>query len=182
MELKGLRAKIWNPVFSQIDLKSATIKLKDGGANELEVKIGEGNLTYAEARNLIYTLNRGLLDDVRLGDEVPITVSFDFVWEYLKGPSSASTISGGTPTIEDVLKQRGPAAVWVSTDADTCRPFAIDIEILWEPTPTSCGDKESIVLQDFRYESLDHDLRGAAVACSGQCNVTDAAVSRTPQS
>ena len=33
------------------------------------------------------------------------------------------------PTIEDVLKRTGPAAAWVSTDSDACRPFAVDVVI-----------------------------------------------------
>lgn len=181
MKFKGLLGDIRSTVFTRIDLKKATIKLKDGGSNELEVKIGEGNLTFTEAKVMEYLLDRGNLDDVREGDQVPVDVSLDFIWEYLRGPSSASTASGGTPTIEDALKNRGAAADWVSTDTDTCRPYALDLEITYEPTPTSCGDKETITLSDFRYESLDHDLRAGSVAVSGKCNVTEATVVREAQ-
>ena len=156
---------------AQIDLKNATLKLKDGGSEELEVKIGEGNLTWTEKVNRIYTKDRGLLNDVRDGDDEPVEVSIDFIWEFLKADT------GNPPSPVDVLKQRGEASAWVSTDADACRPFAVDIEILYEPP---CGGElnEKIVLSDFRYEQLQYDLRNASVAVSGKCNVTEATVTR----
>lgn len=164
---------------AQIDLKQATITIKDGSTNLLEVRIGEGNLTYTEARTMEYKLDRGTLDEVREGDQVPVAVSMDFVWEYLKGPSSASS-AGGTPTIEDALKKRGGAAAWVSSDTDVCRPYAVDLVILYTPN-CATGDKEEIVLADFRWESLNHDLRAGTVACAGNCNITQATVTRSAQ-
>ena len=173
---------IWEPVYTQIDLKRAVIILKDGGVGTdqqtLEVTIGQGNLTYTERRNIEYILDRGQLDDVREGDEVPVDVNMDFIWDYITGGSA----TGAIPTIEDVLKQEGAAADWVSTDADTCRPYAVDIEITYTPVPASCGDVEVITLQDFRHEELAHDLRAGTVAASGRCNVTKAQAVRSPQS
>jgi len=169
--------RVWRNVYAQIDLKYATIIIRDGDTppNELEVKIGEGNLSYTEAKNIEYTLDRGLLDEVREGDQVPVDASLDFVWEYLKG-------SGGIPSVEDALKKRGEAASWVSSDPDACRPYAVDLEIQYSPQPAACGDMEVITLQDFRYESLEHDLRGGAVAVAGKCNVTEASVVRKTNS
>ena len=124
-----MRSNTWYIAYHQIDLKDVTFKIKDGTTptpNEVEIKIGEGTLTYTERQNMDYTLNRGTLDEVREGDEVPMDVKFEFTWEYIK----ANTTSGGTPTIEDALKQIGNAVAWVSSDADTCRPYAVDLEIL----------------------------------------------------
>lgn len=157
-----------------IDLKNATIKIKDGTTptpNELEITIGEGNLTYNEKINIIYTKNRGALDEVREGDEEPLEVNFDFVWEFLK----ANT--GDDPSVEDVLKKRGEASGWVSTDADACRPYAVDIEILYTP-PCGGAYLEKIVFPDFRPEQLNHDLRNASVSVSGKCNVTEPTITR----
>lgn len=171
---------VWVTTFASIDLKNVTIKLVDGAspANELEVKIGEGNLTWTEKVDRTYTLDRGRLDDVRDADEAPMDVKFDFMWEELKGSSA----SGEPPSIEDVLKRIGNAADWTSTDDDTCRPFAVDIVLVNVPTPSGCGDTETITLPDFRYEQLDHDLRGATVACSGRCNATQPTIVRTTPS
>lgn len=161
--------------FLQIDLKDVTILFKDGTGtpNTLELTIGEGNLTYTEARNIEYTLDRGLLDEVREGDEVPVDVAFDLVWEFL----TAVVSSGGIPTPEDFMKKVGNASAFISTDADVCRPFAIDIELTHAP---ACGGitSEVILLSDFRYESIAHDLRAGTLAVTGRCNVTKATLTR----
>ena len=169
--------KPWYSVFAQIDLKYATIEIKDGAGASIEVTIGEGNLTYTEAKNIEYTLDRGLLDEVREGDQVPVDVSLDFVWEYLRGPT------GGTPpSVEEALKNIGNASSWTSTDTDACRPYAVDLVITYQPQPAACGDQEVITLPEYRYESLDHDLRAGTVSTSGKCNVTQATVVRSAQS
>jgi hypothetical protein len=160
-----------------IDLKKATLKIKDGTGTPktLTVKIGEGNLTYSEKRNNEYILDRGVLSDVKQGDEVPMEVSFDFMWEYILGSSSTA------PSVEEALK--GASRIgWISTDSDACRPYAVDLELEYLPTPSTCGDQEVITFPDFRWESLEHDLRGASISCSGKCNATQASSVRTPQS
>lgn len=181
--MKSILSNAWTPVFLQIDLKDATLKLVDGTtptANEIEIKIGEGNLTYSENRTIEYTLDRGLLDEVREGDQVPMDVAFDLVWEFIKGDTSSG---GAPPTVEDVLKNIGNAAAWISSDADVCRPFAIDVVIEHVP---SCGaggnvDQEFITLTDFRYETLDHDLRAGTISVSGRCNAVSASIVRSAQ-
>ena len=175
-----MNKKLWAPVFAQIDLKNAMLYIRDGTtptAEEIEIKIGEGNLTFSEKINREYTLNRGTLDEVRNGDEVPMDVSFDILWDYIKGSST----TGEDPSVEDALKQRGNAAAWESTDSDTCRPYAVDIVIVYTPSPSACGDSETITFPDFRYESLDHDLRGGTASCSGKCNATEPTVVRAAQ-
>lgn len=162
---------------AQIDLKEARIYIKDGDGNELEVTIGEGNLNYTENKPREYKPNRGILNEVRNADQAPMNVTFDFVWEYLKGSST----SGAAPTIEDALKQRGNASDWVSSDSDVCRPYAVDLVILYQPD-CATGDQEEITLPDFRYETLAHDLRAGTVAATGQCNATEATVVRAAQS
>jgi hypothetical protein len=139
---------------AQIDIKNCTIIISDGAGHSLDVKIGEGNLTYSEKRNMQYTLNAGKLDEVREGDQVPMDVKLDAVWEYISG----GVDSEGTPSVEDALKRRGAASGWTSTDSDDCRPYAVDVEIIYEPTPEGCGDYEDIVLADFRVEEFAHDL------------------------
>mgnify|MGYP001009883641 FL=1 len=169
--------KTWRSVYAVIDLKDAVITIRDGGSNSVEVKIGEGNLTYSEKRNMQYILDRGALDEVREGDEVPVDVNMNFTWEYLRAASGS-----GTPTIEEALKNIGEASDWVSSDADACRPYAVDIQVLYKPSPVSCGDQETILLSDFRWEDLSHDLRGGSVAVTGKCNVTQATVTRQANS
>ena len=179
-----LMAPIRVPVFIQIDLKQVELKLVDGTtptANFILIKIGEGNLTYDETKTIEYTLNRGLLDEVREGDQVPMDVTFDLVWEFITGNLDSA---GVPPTVEDVLKKKGNATTWISTDADACRPFAIDI--LLEHVPV-CGagaptqEQEFITLPDFRHEGLSHDLRAGTIATTGRCNATEATIVRSLQ-
>ena len=164
---------------AQIDLKNATIKFQEGSSgtpNYIEVKIGEGNISWTEFKEREYTLDKGSLDEVRNADEKPVEVSIDFVWEYITGGSG----TGATATPVDALKKTGPAASWVSSDSDTCRPYAIDIFLVNEPDCT--GDKETITLSDFRYEQLAYDLRNGTISCTGKCNVTEATTVREAQS
>jgi len=169
---------------AQIDLKSVTLKLQDGTTptpNEISIKIGEGNLTYSENVTREYTLDRGLLDEVRDGDEVPMDVAFDLVWEFITGNTDSA---GVPPTVEDALKNQNNASTWVSTDADACRPYALDVVL--EDVPV-CGasapiqEQEVVTLPDFRYETLDHDLRAGTIACSGRCNAKVATIVRSLQ-
>jgi hypothetical protein len=96
----------------------------------------------------------------------------DFIWEFITAVSGS-----GTPTVEDVFKQRGEAAGWKSSSSDPCEPFAIDVMI--EHIPPCAGSQVEVLLfPDFRYESLNHDLRAAVVAVTGKCNAKQAIVSR----
>ena len=138
---------------AQIDLKYATVKI--GG---IELVMGEGNLTYSEKRNMEYKLDRGKLDDVRKGDEVPMDVKFDGKWEYIMGSANA---------FRDLRSESG-----ASSDTDTCRPRAVDIEITFAPPCT--GTYTKVTLPDFRWESMDWDLKAGTVSCSGKCNAEQA--------
>lgn len=178
--MKFLLAKSWEAVHVQIDLKNATVKLRDGTTPTpvtFTIKVGEGNLTYSEKRNMTYTLDRGVLDEVKEGDQVPVDVAFGLVWEYVTGGSQ----TGATGTAEDFLKRRGIYAANVSSDSDACRPYAIDIVV--EYVPACAGavvlPNETIILSDFRYEALDHDLRAGTINCTGKCNVTQATSTRS---
>lgn len=159
-----------------IDLKKAVLTVKDGGTtpNTVTVKIGEGNLTFSEKRNMEYTLDRGLLDTVKEGDQVPVEVKFDFMWEYISG---TSVVAG----LRDIIQGTTTPVAHVSTDTDACRPYACDVEVVYTPTPSTCGDKETITFPDFRWESLEFDLRAATISCSGKCNVTQITALREAQ-
>lgn len=173
---------VWSTVGVLVDIKKTTITIKDGTSptpNEVAIKVGEGNITFTENRTIEYILDRGVIDEVREGDQVPLDVSFEFNWIYLTGSPS----SGALPTIKDALTNVGNASGWVSSDPDNCAPYAVDIEILYEPV---CGksagiENERITISDFRWESLDHDLRAATISVTGRANVNLATAVRFPQ-
>lgn len=140
--------------------------------HQLNIKIGEGTLTYDEKRKMQYMLDRGLLDDVREADQEPIDVRLDFLWEHLTA-ASTDTI----PTIEDAFKQRGKASNWVTSDPDTCRPYCVDLILDFQP-PCPGENRELIVLPQFRWESFNHESKQGIVAVTGKCNVREAVITR----
>ena len=52
-------------------------------AQQVEVKLGDGNLTWTVNREMEYELDRGNLDTVREGDQVPLDVVLDAVYEFI---------------------------------------------------------------------------------------------------
>lgn len=141
---------------------------------ELEIKLGEGNFTYDETREVEFIRDRGLIDTYREGDEQPMDVAFDFTWEFI-----TAIVGSGTPTVEEALKQTGEASNWVSSNtSDPCASYVVDVEITNAP---NCGGilAEVIRLPQFFYTSLAHDSDAASVSVTGQCNATQAVITRT---
>lgn len=139
----------------------------------LEIKVGDGNLTYEEKREIEYVRDRGALDDVQEGDEQPVEVSLSMVWEELRALAGSDT-----PTPEEVLKNTGAASDWESSDSDPCKLYAIDIEVETNKAGCASGFQEVVVLPDFRWESLPHNLSDATLETTGKCNATQAIVTR----
>jgi|GEM_PF-3494584 hypothetical protein len=141
----------------------------DGGVltflpQRIEIKVGDGNLTYTEADEFEYELDRGKLDTVREGDDQPLSVDLEFVYE------SITTGTGETIAPMDAIKRRGSATEWVSSAADLCEPYAVDVIVEHVPP---CGTKESerTTFPDFRSESRAPDFSEAQISVSGRCNV-----------
>ncbi len=141
---------------------------------QIDIKIGDGNVTYTEANEYEYDLDRGLLDTVRSGDEVPMDMSLDFVYEYI------TTGTSETVSPMDALKKIGGASEWRSSSSDGCEPYAIDVEVVHTPICTTQAI-ETTIFTDFRSDSREVDLGEASVAVSGRCNVTQPTVTRTAQ-
>lgn len=138
----------------------------------IAIDVGEGNVTFTEAKEYEYLRDRGDLDTVREGDEQPIEVSMEFVYEYVRASS------GQDVTPIDAIKRINGAAEWVSSATDACEPFAVDI-LLKHCVPCGTDEDEDLLLPDFRWESLDYDLQAATIAVSGRCNVSSATVTRS---
>ncbi len=141
-------------------------------AQELQVTIGEGNLTWTEAKEYEYLLDRGDLDTVKEGDEQPLEVSMEFVYEHVTQGTSESV----TPV--DAVKGSGGADEWVSSSSDLCEPYAVDM-VIRHCVPCGSDEDEEITFPDFRFESLEYDLSEATIAVSGRCNVSEASPVRS---
>ena len=152
----------------------------DGGvvtflAQQIDIKIGDGNVTYTESKNYEYDTDRGVLDTVREGDEAPMDVNLDFVYEYI------TTGTGESITPMDAIKQKGGASDWYNSSADPCEPYAVDVEVVFTP-PCGGAEIETTLFPDFRADSKEVDLGEANVSVSGRCNATEPVVSRAAQS
>jgi len=138
----------------------------------LQIKVGEGNLTYSEKRKIKYILDRGLLDTVKEEDQEPVDVKLDFTWEFLRSAQGTDP-----PTPEEAFKKVGNASTWVSSSSDLCEIYAVDVILLYTP-PCAGVKQEQIILPDFRWEDLAHDPKTSQIAVTGKCNVVAAIVSR----
>jgi hypothetical protein len=164
----------------KIDLKDATIVLKDGTAvtpNTLTLKMDDGNITFQHSRNVEYILNRGALDGTREGDEIPLSVSF-------QGRFSEITSSTGLDmSLYEFLTFTGAAASNVSTGADVCeKPYAIDIEVTLARGCTIGADvlqDELIIFPAFRHDTIDGDFKAGQLSIAGKCNVVHPTASRS---
>ena len=132
--------------------------------HQIKVRIGEGNISWTEKQPIVYVKDRGLLDTVRRGDEEPLEVKFDATWVFI------AWASGEPVTFEEALKNIGAASGWISSAADPCKPYSVNIVVIY--TPPCTVEPETYQLQDFRYEDLGHDLKVGQIACTGKCNVT----------
>ena len=169
---------------AQIEVRDATIKILDGTVpstgvvqNSIEVKLGEGNFQWTESQTMEYQLDKGDLDTVREGDQVPVDLTFEFVWEQITGNS----VTGSLPTVEDALKRIGQAINWLSSSSDPCEPYAVDIELFHDvPCNTGGDENETITFADFRWDTVDHDLQAAQISVVGRCNIIRPTIVKSP--
>jgi hypothetical protein len=141
---------------------------------QLDIKIGDGNITYTESNEYEYDLDRDMLDTVREGAQVPIDVSIDFVYEFITTGTSEEI------SVMDALKKKGGASEWRSSSADPCEPYSIDIEVIYTPLCTT-SEIETTTFPEYRSESREVDFSEATVTTSGRCNVTEPIITRTAQ-
>jgi len=163
---------------ARINLRNCTFTISDGSGtpNEVVVDVGQGNLTWTETFNREYIPNRGALDDVVEGDDAPMSVDFQFVLDYLRSPSGDTT-----PTVYEALNKIGAASAWVSSDSDTCRPYAVDITVANVPNCVT-GFDETFIFPDFRLDSMNPDMGAAQVSASGRCNAIRPTITNTAKS
>jgi hypothetical protein len=139
---------------------------------QLEVKIGDGNITYTEHNEYDYLLDRDNLDTVKQGKEVPMDVKWDSVYEHI----TTGTSENISPM--DALKGIGAASEWISYAADPCEPYAVALEVEHVP-PCGTSQGETTLFPDFRSETREVNFKDATLSVTGKCNVTEPIVSRS---
>lgn len=148
-----------------VDLKKSVVKFVDGSGTPkvLTLKLDEGNLTYSVKKNREYRKDRGNLDTVRDGDDEPMEVTLQCRFHSIKSDT------GETVTPFEFLTKTGAASAYVTTAADTCAPYAIDIVV---EITNDCGSVKDEVLtfSEFRYEDIGGDFGAGQLSISGKCN------------
>jgi hypothetical protein len=153
-----------------VDLKNCIITLTDNTTNFLEIHVGEGTIVWTEKREILPVKNRGRLNTIRLGEDQLMDVSFSFIWDFITGSGDI------IPTIEDALKRINAASNWVSTSQDPDAPYSVHIQII--DTPICNVQTEQILLANFNYEELAHQIKDGSIACKGVCNSIEAIATR----
>ncbi len=159
-----------------IDLKDCTLYIKDGTTptpNSIEVEIGEGNLMYTVSRTIDQRKARGLLFQLREGEQLPVDINFQFVWRHIISSGSEN------PTVDEVLQGIGAAATWKSASSDPAGPRTV--KLVFERVRTcngSGGDSETLTFDDFVHEELAHNPKDATIDCRGISNRVRPSVSR----
>ena len=129
---------------------------------QINVKIGEGNLTYTEHRDYTYLLDRGLLDTVREPKDVPMDVKLDAVYEHITSGTSEAVCP------MDALKGYNSAGEWVSSSPDQCEPYCIDVLVEYDP-PCAQVNRETSVFPMFRAETREINYNAATIVLTGKC-------------
>jgi hypothetical protein len=137
----------------------------------LSIKIGDGDLKYTESTDYKYDLDRGNLDTVREGDEVPMDVVLNFTYEHI------TTGTNETISPMDAIKRRGHASEWVSSSTDKCEPYAVDVEVVHTP-PCGTAQRETTLFPDFRSDKREPSFKDSNIQITGRCNSTEPVVTR----
>jgi hypothetical protein len=138
---------------------------------QIEIKMGDGDAKWTEADQYKYDLDRGHLDSVRKGDDVPLELSLTGVFEHIKSRA------GEPITPIEALKGIDAASQWVSTSIASCEPYSVDIVIEHNP-PCGAAGKTTYLFPDFRSEKRDFNIKDATIAFSGKCNAVEPIITR----
>jgi hypothetical protein len=141
------------------------------GPQELNMKIGDGNLTYTEHRDYQYLLDRGYLDTVREPKDVPMDVKVDAVYEHV------ASRSGEKVTPVEALKGVGAASEWVSSSPDQCEPYCVDLVVDYEP-PCAPTQGETTLFPMFRAETREMNFNAATIVFTGKCKAREPIITR----
>ncbi len=137
----------------------------------ISIKLGEGDVKWTEKNEFTYDLDRGNLDGVRKANEVPMDVSFNFIFDHVKSGT------GEAITPMEAIKGIGAASEWVTSASDKCEPYAVDIIVIDTP-PCHPENRETIMFPDFRSESREASFKDASISISGRCNAQEPVITR----
>ena len=137
----------------------------------IEAKIGEGDIGHTKTKDPQVDTNRGVLDGARAGTEQPMTVDFQFVYDWLRSSTT------DTPTVDEALEREGEAADWTNAAADPCEPYQVTLKLVDAP---DCGSEQAevILYKYFLPQTINPSVADAAVSVTGICVATKPTIYR----
>ena len=132
---------------------------------KIEVKVGEGDISWSKTKDPQIDLDRGVIDGARDGDQQAMTVDFAFVLDWL---ASSTT---DVPTVDEVLEREGEAADWTNAAADPCETYQVTLKVIDAP---DCGSElaEILIFPYFIPTTVNPSVEAASVTVSGVCVAT----------
>lgn len=161
------------------NFRDGIMKIVDGTtptANELEIVLDQGDVSYTEVRNVNTILDRGVLYAFREGDDQPIEVTFSFMLTGMTGADSSVEV-------RDALLHVGNASGWANTSTQTGELASNNIEFtILDPSPLNTGSAtdEKLVFPNFVVTSiaLAEDQAATRVTVTGQCLAKSPTITR----
>ena len=129
---------------SSRNLRDGIITIRDA-SNVYEVVLEDGDLSFTETQNVIEVMDRGSLDHVRKGDDVPVSLSFTAKYVQLRDAAA--------DTLYDVLKKTGNAASWATTGGAGEDVHLLTLTFIIR-TPVSAGNDEYISFTRMYHTAL----------------------------
>ena len=156
---------------AQKQLRDAVLKILDGTGTpqEVEVGIGTGNISWTETFPKEYIPERGVIADgtVREADQEPCEVTVTCTWHNILSTGSEDI------TPYEALRGVGAAATatWLTTGADACEPYAVDLQIFTinAACMTVGTVGERITFTEFRVENCSFDIGAGTLNFTGKC-------------
>lgn len=170
----------------KVDIKNHVIILRTRDENsddvQLVLRMGQSSLQWGEPLSPRYELDRGLLDDVRHGDEQPVdlTIEGKFTFGVSRGAENKTIHEiirgkdrGNNQNTHGKVTMVGIMEPWLV--ANGCPPYAISVEVHNNPNilcPNSSAYGEAHLFRYFRCENPQVNFDTGMVNLSGKCNVT----------
>lgn len=132
------------------NFRDGAIAIEDGTtptANTVTLTLEMGDLTFTERKEYVQVDDRGALDHVRNGNQVPVPLSFSVKVDRVSEASSPVTL-------RDALAGLRSASSWVSV-ASAWEPYAVKVVFTVSDPDTVTGDDEVITFAKFFPEEIE---------------------------
>ena len=161
-------------------LRDGVLTIKDGTATPqtVDIILGTGNITWDVSTPNDYENDRGIVatGQVRKAEEVALSVNITARFIDILSDT------GEEITPYEAVYGLGAAATatWVTTGADNCEPYAVDLSLVFTPACSGGTAKtaETIVLPEFRADSCAFDPTAGTIVIVGKCKVVHPTVTR----